>query len=67
MSNLKIKYIMIDNALHKIEEHTYHGAAGSTHTGSNINKVPFDQVEGIKNMLTKEGRDIEVKVTDNEI
>ena len=55
MSNLKIKYIMIGDELHKIEERTYHGAAGSTHTGSNISKVPYDQVEGIKNMLVKEG------------
>ena len=46
---------MIGDELHKIEERTYHGAAGSTHTGSNISKVPYDQVEGIKNMLVKEG------------
>ena len=49
---------MIDDELHKIEEYSYHGAAGSTHTGSSISKVPCEQVVSIENILIKEDRDI---------
>ena len=54
MSNLKIKYIMIGDELHKIEEYTHRGYAGSTHTSSNFSKVPAEHVEAIKKMLAKE-------------
>ena len=55
MSNLKIKYIMFGDDLHKIEEYTYSGSGGSTHTGSNVSKVPAEHVDAIKKMLKDEG------------
>ena len=56
MSSLKIKYIMFGGDLHKIEEYTYRGYGGSTHTGSTVSKVPAEHVEAVKKMLEKEGR-----------
>ena len=47
---------MFAGDLHKIEEYTYRGYGGSTHTGSNVSKVPAEHVEAVKKMLEKEGR-----------
>ena len=51
MSKFKIKYVMLGDELHKIEEYTYRGYGDSTHTGSNISKVPPEMVEEVKAML----------------
>jgi len=56
---------MFGNELHKIEEYTHRGYGGSTHTGSNISKVPPELVKEIKEMLAKEGKDVPVKKEDN--
>lgn len=45
---------MIGDELHKIEEYTHRGYAGSTHTSSSFSKVPAEHVEAIKKMLAKE-------------
>jgi uncharacterized protein (UPF0248 family) len=58
MADFKIKYIMFNGELHKLEEYTYRGSGGSTHTGSNLTKVPKDQVESVKKMLTSQGKPI---------
>ena len=58
MADFKIKYIMLNGELHKLEEYTYRGYGGSTHTGSNLTKVPEDRVESIKKMLVSQGQSI---------
>ena len=58
MPHFKIKYIMFAGELHRIEEHTHPGYGGSTHTSSNLSKVPAEHVEDIKKMLAKEGKTI---------
>ena len=55
MSNFKIKYVMLCDELHKIEEYTYLGYGGSTHTNSSISKVPPEMVEKVKTMLSNTG------------
>lgn len=49
---------MFAGELHRIEEHTHPGYGGSTHTSSNLSKVPAEHVEDIKKMLAKEGKTI---------
>ena len=58
MADFKIKYIMFNGELHKLEEYTYRGYGGSTHTGSNLTKIPEDRVESIKKMLASQGQSI---------
>tara|TARA_R110000782_G_scaffold230882_2_gene317118 strand:- start:306 stop:512 length:207 start_codon:yes stop_codon:yes gene_type:complete len=65
MADFKIKYIMFNGELHKLEEYTYCGYGGSTHTGSNLTKVPDDQIESIKKMLAAQGCPVPESVTVN--
>ena len=60
MANTIIKYITISGSLYRIEEYTYRGYAGSTHTGSTTTKVPDDQVETIRAMLEEQEKADEV-------
>ena len=46
---------MLGDELHKIEEYTYLGYGGSTHTNSSISKVPPEMVEKVKTMLSNTG------------
>ena len=46
-----IKYITINETLYRIEEYTWRGYAGSTHTTSTMKKVPAEKVKDIREML----------------
>lgn len=53
------KYITINGNLYRIEEYSYRGYAGSTHTGNTMTKVPSHDVEKIKRMVEEKGEKIE--------
>ena len=58
MASSIIKYITIKGVLYRIDEYTYRGYAGSTHTGNTMTRVPEGEIENIKNMVAARGEKI---------